>query len=343
MNPKKLMPIADLHCDLLCYLSADASRTAYDPEVRCAIPQLQAGGVKMQTMAVFTRTIPHSSVSGLKQLEFYQQLLTLDPTIWQLLAPGMEWDQIEENKIGCRLAIENASGLCDEQEPLQLIFERLDRLSRQGHSPLYIGFTWNEENRFGGGSSAPTVGLKTDGKRLLDYMHQKGIAMDFSHASDPLIEEALAYMDQKQLQIPVLASHSNFRSIQQAARNLPDELAIEIAKRNGLIGINFYQSFVGDLQEGSSTFLKHLEHAFRLGIQSSLCFGADFFYDGDLPPRPTPRPPCGFPGYETASCYPKLLQEWEDASLERELLEGICYKHLDRFLKEYVECGDLSR
>lgn len=251
----------------------------------------------------------------------------------------MSTAKLEPPAITTLLAIENASGLCDEVEPLELCFERLKGLSLEGNSPLYIGLTWNEENRFGGGASAQAVGLKQDGKALLDFMHQKGIALDFSHASDRLVTESLSYIDRRNLDISVMASHSNFRSVQPAARNLPDELALEIARRGGVIGINFYMAFVGEEREGSRAFLKHLEQAIHLGIASNLSFGADFFYEGDLsPPASGVRSPFGFEGYTEASCYPKLIQEWRASGLFTDVeLEGICWGHVERFLQQIVK------
>ena len=50
------MQVADFHCDLLSYLAEDAKRTPHDLASRASIPQLQAGGVKLQTLAIFTKT-----------------------------------------------------------------------------------------------------------------------------------------------------------------------------------------------------------------------------------------------------------------------------------------------
>ena len=75
--------------------------------------------------------------------------------------------------------------------------------------------------------------------------------------------------------IPILASHSNFRTIFNHARNLPDDIAKEIIKRKGLIGINFLRAFLND--KNPEAIFDHIAYGVSLGASKSLCFGADFF------------------------------------------------------------------
>lgn len=134
------------------------------------------------------------------------------------------------NKIGIIPAIENASAICNEKEDLSIALERLTALQRRIGKLLYVSLTWNHENRFGGGNHTEK-GLKNDGKLLVDYLCHKGIALDFSHASDYLAYDLLNYIEKKGLRLPLLASHSNMRSIADFPRNLPDEIAKEIIKK----------------------------------------------------------------------------------------------------------------
>ena len=71
---KQLIPIIDLHCDLLCYLERDPSRTPFDAQVRCSIPQLQQGNVKLQVMAAFADTGKSSSIVGKRQIKICEFL-----------------------------------------------------------------------------------------------------------------------------------------------------------------------------------------------------------------------------------------------------------------------------
>ena len=73
-------------------------------------------------------------------------------------------------------------------------------------------------------------------KVLIDYLSDKKIAIDLAHTSDQLAHDIFNYTAQRNYKIPILASHSNFRSVYPNNRNLPDELVKELIARKGLIG-----------------------------------------------------------------------------------------------------------
>lgn len=310
-------PIYDLHCDMLLYLATGQNRTPLDPCVRCSIPQMQAGNVKLQVLANFAVTEPNSTVKGMAQAKLFQPLL-------KRYAADLK-------TIRLITAIENSSAFSEEDEPLEASLERLETFIKLSGKPLYISLTWNSENRFGGGAHTQT-GLKPDGKALLNYLSGRRIAIDLSHTSDRLAEEIFKQIDQQKLQIPVIASHSNFRSIKNVARNLPDELALEIKKRNGVIGMNFIRAFLGEQSE--SALAAHLEHALKLGLEEQICFGADWFYEDDVPE--SLRQAIG-PGFfeeiGDASVYPAVLQLWKKKlGLSHELAANIAHKNAARLV-----------
>lgn len=311
MTVKKIVhPIVDLHCDLLVYLTGDSSRSPYDTRVRCAIPQLRQGQVKVQVMALFTQTEANSTLSGMAQAQVFTSLPEKYPE--EFFAVKREEDLqnlASQKRIGILPAIENGSIFCEETEPLQEGFKRLNSLMALMGKPVYISLTWNGENRFGGGCGNETgVGLKPDGERLLDFLHEKKIAVDFSHTSDQLAEGILTYIDRRNLGIPVIASHSNFRSIASVPRNLPDEFAKEIVRRQGIIGLNFVKPFVGG--DSLMELSKHVDHLVELKGESHLAFGADFFFEEDIPADKR-RPPGSyfFHDGQDASCYVHFLQK----------------------------------
>lgn len=324
--------IADLHCDLLCYLSRDPKRTPYDPSVRCSIPQLKLGNVKLQTMAIFTETGPDSAKSGHNQVEVFRNLPKLYPNIFELMHPGILPDDLKKSeKIFILPAIENASSFCEENENLEKALQRINDWQRKMGKFAYVSLTWNSENRFGGGAFT-RIGLKEDGKRLLDYLCQKGIALDLSHASDHLAYDLLNEIDKKGFKLPVIASHSNLRALVDVPRNLPDDLAKEIVRRGGIIGMNFIRYFVGE--ESVDNFSRQLERFISLGASTQLCFGADFFFGDDVSPA-FRKPPevCFFPQYDNAEAYPRLLDLWRKHNVaSHEILENVSYDNLVNFL-----------
>lgn len=327
--------IADLHCDLLSYLQVDSSRTPYDKETRCAVEHLRAGPVKLQTMAIFTETHAGSSDLGLEQAELFKLLPGRYPSDFQQLqGPEQLKPLLNSDRIGILAAIENASSFCEEEEPLSAGLERLLLFFGKIGRPLYISLTWNTENRFGGGADTQ-VGLKTDGKELLNFLHQKQIAIDLSHASDPLAHDILNYLEAKNLRVSILASHSNARAAVNLPRNLPSEIIQAIVKKKGLIGFNFVRPFVGISPE--SGFTAHLEEFLKLGAENCLCFGADFFYEEDLPKQSLAKAPEGwfFEGYGDSSCYGKVLDLWgKRLALSESLLAQFAYQNLFHFIDQ---------
>lgn len=328
--------IADMHCDLLCYLSRDPKRTPFDPAVRCSIPQLKEGNVKLQTMAIFTETAPGSADSGHAQAEVYRKLPKLYPDIFEFVHQGILPETITDSeKIFIVPAIENASSFCEEGEDLEKALQRLADWQRKIGKLSYISLTWNTENRFGGGALT-RIGLKDDGRRLLDYLVQKGIALDLSHASDYLAYDLLNEIDKRNLKLPVVASHSNLRSIVNVPRNLPDDLAKEILRRGGIIGMNFIRFFLGE--HSIDNFSCQLESFLKLGASRQVCFGADFYYGDDVSPAHR-KPPevCFFPSYDHAGTYPKVLELWRRHGVaSEEMITNVSHQNLIKFLCDKI-------
>lgn len=318
-------PIIDLHCDLLLYLIGNPQRTPYDLAARCAVPQLLQGNVKVQTLAVFTETEPHSVQKALQQLHIYQQLPAFYPKDFKYAFTS----DAHSPAVGIMMGIENASGFCGETESLVEGMKRLNSIITDIAKPLYMSLTWNSENRFGGGALT-SVGIKPDGKHLLEELHQKKIAVDLSHASDALAYDIIDYIEGRNLDIPLMASHSNARAVAKAPRNLPDELALEIFRRNGVVGLNFCRKFLG---ENEDSIPRHLLHWLELGGENHITMGADFFYEEDLPISSREGKTIFFPNYQNASCYVRLMDLLQkEFGLPGSILEKLAHKNARAFI-----------
>ncbi len=321
-----MMPVVDLHCDLLSYLAEKEERHAENKEIRCALPYLKEGNVVLQTLAVYSETGKNSVASAEKQFTIYRMLPQLFPDGFCHLR-SLEMPPVN-GKVHIVPAIENASGLCAEGEKLENAFSRFD-LYRETSGPiLYISMTWNHENRFGGGNHSK-VGLKRDGELLLEYLDGKKIAIDLSHTSDALAHDILNYIEAKNLSIIPIASHSNFRKIADQQRNLPDDVAKEVIRRKGVIGLNFVKVFVG--KRYPEDFMRQVDYARSLGGLDSYCFGADFFYEKDSSITHHPFIPFFFPRFGNSSCYPDLIKYLNEVFTKQEL-EKIAHKNFENFL-----------
>ena len=303
--------IVDMHCDMLSHENFLVS----NPAVRSSPDQLIEGGVNLQVCALFTETQEFSTLK--KQNRLFFSLIEED----QRLVP-ISYEPQLEGSLKIIRSIENASGLGSDDLPLQKLFDELLVLHEQG--PLaYMGPVWNFANRFGGGVLEPKR-LSGEGRNLLELLHVLAIPVDLSHCSDPLTEDILDFTADKFPDMPLLASHSNFRKVQNAARNLLDEHAKEIFARNGIIGLNGMNDFVGASLEDMK---KHIAHAQELGIADGLVLGTDFFYtDEDK----------FFPNFSTAKDHPKLhtlIRDFLSIDQAQALLAETAHKFLDRVVE----------
>jgi membrane dipeptidase len=338
MMKKIEVPAIDLHSDLLSYLSHKAGRSPEDPISRSSYPQLIQGNVKLQTLAIFSITKDKSVEKGRAQVEQFIKLTEQYPT---LFAPCRFPLNGQKKSVQIISAFENASSFASEIEPLADAIKRLEGYLKAIGPVFYISLTWDDENRFGGGNRS-AAGLKEDGKRFLEWINGKRISLDFSHTSDKLAHELLNFIDQNALDIPILASHSNFRSISEYPRNLPDDLAKEIIRRNGLIGLNFFAPFIH--RTDPFAIVRHVEYGLELGAENALCFGADFFCDTDFPiiKEKYHRSDAFYPEFGNSSIYPALLELLvHHLKLTESQLCKIANQNARRFLKEKLSLRDV--
>lgn len=339
------LPVIDLHCDLVTYLHVDSGRTPFEPGPRCSLSQLRAGGVELQTLALFTLTKSGSSESGLEQARIFADLLV------RYGAELASWSALEEDaagpdgRIGVVAAVESASGFSEEDEPLDDAFARFDRLQEIAGPILYVSPTWFPENRFAGGNGSPDVGLKDDGEVLLEYLAEKHVALDFSHLSPRAGHEAMDFLGKRGLTPPVMASHSGFAALQDTPRNLPDDVAREIFRRGGVVGLNFMRPFLGDAPTSPAA---HLAHGLELGGRDHMALGADYFCVEDMPADVLrKRDPSEFfyEEFGDSSCYPRFLQMIADEGVGPdgwlpELAHGNARRFLESVLSHQVAAVD---
>ncbi|MEM8929610.1 MAG: membrane dipeptidase [Acidobacteriota bacterium] len=330
--------VADLHCDLLAYLLVgeltDESRSPLDTRALCSLPQLRDGGVGLQVMAIFTLTEKDWTRFGIREAELFATMLDEHD---QLVRPVRSAADLgADERVGLMAAIENASAFAEEDEPLDDAFARFETVEKLAGPLLYVSMTWNTENRFGGGNASDNVGLKPDGRVLLDFLAEQRTSIDLSHTSPRLADDILDYTAKMGLDLPVLASHSVYAGVKDIPRNLRDEAAREVAERGGVIGLNLLRSFVEG--EASDAFVRQLRHARDLGVlDRAQVLGTDFFYRLDIPPEQLKDEDDFFPEYGDATCHPRLLRDLGEAfELDAEALADLAHGRAYRFVERVL-------
>lgn len=137
-----------------------------------------------------------------------------------------------------------------------------------------IGLTWNHSNQLAGGADDENSfsGLTNFGKEVVLEMNRHNIYVDVSHLNDR------SFYDVSQLTaMPIIASHSNSRSICNHRRNLTDDMFEIIKKSGGCVGINFYPPFLNERGNAClDDIIRHIEHFMELGGENNIGIGADF-------------------------------------------------------------------
>lgn len=134
--------------------------------------------------------------------------------------------------------------------------------------------TWNELNALATGCPQdPTRGLTEAGKRAVKRMEKLGMVLDVSHLNDKSFWDLMSIAT-----TPVIASHSNSRTVCPAKRNLTDDMLKEIAKTGGLVGMNSLREFVSEKREEQNVqkLCDHLDYIANLIGIDHIGLGYDF-------------------------------------------------------------------
>lgn len=172
---------------------------------------------------------------------------------------------------------------------------KLERVARlQECDVKAVTLTWNAPCEIGDGAEVVHPrGLTPFGREVVQALERCRIAVDVSHASEPLFWE-VAELTRR----PFLATHSNARALCDNPRNLTDEQFCTVRDRGGVVGITFVRRFLDASWEADiDDLMRHMEHFLSLNGEKTVAIGGDF--DGtDLPD--------GMTGIESV----ELLAEW---------------------------------
>ena len=105
----------------------------------------------------------------------------------------------------------------------------------------YMTLTHTGNVEWADASTAKPVhnGLTAFGKDVVREMNRLGMMVDISHVSDKTFADVLEIS-----QAPIIASHSACRSLCDSPRNISDEMIRALARKGGVIQINFHVAFL---------------------------------------------------------------------------------------------------
>ena len=132
------------------------------------------------------------------------------------------------HKIAALLGVEGGHAIEDDLRLLRIYFNEGVR---------YMTLTHTNSNHWAdssGDANKPNNGLSPFGKDVVHEMNRLGMIVDISHTADKTFWDALETST-----APIFASHSSARAISNVPRNMTDEMIIALAKKGGVIQINF--------------------------------------------------------------------------------------------------------
>ena len=205
-------------------------------EMRVDIPKMVAGGLDMTFPAVFVgqgeRTPEgHEAVKEAAMEKFNAIHRVAEELCPELVEIAYRADDVErilgEGKVVYGLGIENGYAVGHDLSLVEAYYDlgtRYITLTHSGHNDIGDSSTPRS------GPAEEFGGLSEFGEDVVREMNRLGIMIDLSHVSDKTAMDVFA-----QTGAPVIASHSGARAVNDAARNMSDELLLALKENGGVI------------------------------------------------------------------------------------------------------------
>jgi len=264
-------PVADCHNDLLLAVRHERERGVQDPFGQRWLPQLRAGGVRLQVLPICTEDqfVGEGALRRcLLLIEEVRALAAMHADAVCIAENGREVHEIlDSGRIALVLAIEGA-------EPIGHSLELVDVMARAG--VRMCSLSWNRRTMMADGIAERDTGgrLTQLGVDAVRRMEQLGVIVDVSHLS-----EAGFFHLADVASSPFIASHSSCRAVHDHPRNLTDEQLNLISDTGSFVAINAFGPFLAGHDPGIEHFADHVEHAISIVGPDRVGLGPDFIVD----------------------------------------------------------------
>ena len=303
--------IADSHCDTISVI-LDNGVDLLKNDLQLDLERFKNVGGGLQFFAAFIAP-EHSGIGRAVDIfdKFYLEYEKNKEDMF--LVKSVADLDLQPGKIGALLTIEGGEALGGKISALRMFY----RLGVRG-----MTLTWNGRNELadGVGEGDTAGGLSLFGREVVREMNDLGMFVDVSHLSEKGFWDVVEIT-----QKPIIATHSNCKSLCSHARNLTDEQIKAIVDMNGMIGINFYSDFLNDSEASIDDIVRHIDRMLGLGAENCVGFGADL--DG------VERLPKGFAGVQD---FPKVIELLKKAGYSEQLVEKVCWGNMIRYLKTII-------
>ena len=267
------MFICDCHCDTLTELY-NKNASLYENEQHFDIKRQIALGGGLQFCAIYVPTEVFRYQGGLRYTlclldKYNQEIKKLHENGIDVLQVRTAEDagNVLKHKAATLLAIEEGGAIDGSLEALRCLYELGVRA---------MTLTWSNRNDIADGinEEATGSGLTLFGKQVVAEMNRLGMLVDVSHISTAGFWSVIETSTK-----PIIATHSNAKSLCSHPRNLNDEQIKALAQNGGLAGITFAGQFLEKDWRNAciESVYKHIDYMLNLiGNDDHIGFGSDF-------------------------------------------------------------------
>jgi membrane dipeptidase len=270
--------LIDTHNDVTSFTvdGADIGKPA--PDRMTDIPRMKQGGMSAQFFAAYV------AASYVKDNKSADRALQMIDTVLHDMVEKYPGEFLfvtsssgirkahEQHKIAALIGIEGGHAI---EDSLRLLRDFYDLGVR------YMTLTHTNSNGWAdssGDANKPNNGLSPFGKQVVHEMNRLGMMVDVAHVADKTFWDAL-----ETSQAPIFSSHSSCRALADVPRNMTDQMIAAMAKKGGVIQINFSCGF---LRAGSGAnsgpratladVVKHINHVVEIAGVYAVGLGSDF-------------------------------------------------------------------
>lgn len=316
------MFICDCHCDTLTELYKKQT-SLYSNDQHFDIKRQIALGGGLQFCAIFVPTHEFRYYGGLRYTlclldKYRQEIKKMQADGIDVLSVLTKADAADalNHKAATLLAIEEGGAIDGSLEALRCLYDLGVRA---------MTLTWSNRNDIADGinEAASGGGLTVFGRQVVQEMNRLGMLVDVSHIAPAGFWDVIETSSK-----PIIATHSNAKSLCSHPRNLDDKQIAAINENDGLIGITFAGQFLEEDYNDAciDSVYRHIDYMLNLmGNDEHIGFGSDF--DG------ISHPPYNIKGVQD---YRPLIEYLQSKNYSDETIAKITHRNVLNLLQKVL-------
>lgn len=276
--------LIDTHNDIPSF-TVDGADIGNSPKNQTDIPRLKQGGVGAVFFSVYVAAKyvdgSHSANRALQMIDTVKHdIIDRYPDTFMMALTAEDIEKAHrKHKIAALMGLEGGHAIEDSPRLLRDYYRLGIRYMTLTHTNTngWADSSGDMDNA----SVQHHNGLTEQGREFIREMNRLGMMVDISHVADKTFWDAL-----ETSQAPLIASHSSARAVTNAPRNMTDEMIKALAKKGGVIQVNFYCNFVSQraadapkdapIRATLADVVAHIDHIRQIAGIDAIGIGSDF-------------------------------------------------------------------